>query len=138
MLTPEWDMARARQLAAQMDAWLASAAATPVDGASADLVEWCRSARDVLCRTVLRDQMDHGGAAAVHVAGGLDPAEPGTITSSQWHTLMELYLKIPAVDKMRPVAELTGRDVTNIMQLSAAEAASLILALETRLGTVPR
>jgi len=107
-------------------------AADPTFGASAGLIEWCRSARDLLAALAA----EHPESAAL-VAGGLDPEAPGTITRRQWQRVMELYLQVPAVDKMRPVAELCGRDVANIDQLSAAEAAHLIIALESRLG-VPR
>jgi len=42
---------QARELAGQMSKWLASPVSlvsAPLDYASSDLVEWCRSARDIL------------------------------------------------------------------------------------------
>jgi len=123
-------------LASLMTTWLRAPvpatteglAADPTFNASAELVEWCRSARDLLAALAA----EHPESAAL-VAGGLDPEAAGTITRRQWQWVMELYMKVSAVDKMRPVYELCGRDVASIDQLSAAEAATLILALEARL-----
>lgn len=45
------DARKARELAAQMSAWLASPfSEKAIMDTSSDLVEWCRSARDVLER----------------------------------------------------------------------------------------
>jgi hypothetical protein len=39
---------RARALASDMNDWLGRPFSSPVERATSDLVEWCRSARDVL------------------------------------------------------------------------------------------
>jgi hypothetical protein len=39
---------RARALADDMNHWLKDAGPTPMDPVDADVLEWCRSARDVL------------------------------------------------------------------------------------------
>ena len=46
----EDDAREARELAVEMSMWLNDIDDTPMTGAGSDLIEWCRSARDVLER----------------------------------------------------------------------------------------
>lgn len=125
-MTPEQRL-QAGQLAAQMTCWLAlPVPATTADlindptfCASADLINWARAARDLL--------------AAVAAEAGEVATAAGTMTTAQWRELTQLYLALPVADKMRPIAELAGRDVADVSELSETEAAKVIDGLKEKL-----